>query len=100
MVSTKNRNLWPNPTFRPCAEHSFRILSQLIRFVRFDGKSVNCRLPVLFIYLFYFIKLRPTITHKEKEKEEEAKEKNKNKNKKQKTDSKTKNKMARGAATA
>ena len=54
----------------------------------------------LFIYLF--IKLRPSITYKEKEKEEEAKKKQKTKNKKKQQQKQTEkqNKMARGATTA
>jgi len=45
LVSTNNhRDLWRDSIFWPSPEHSFRIFSQSIRFVRFDGKSVNADL--------------------------------------------------------
>jgi len=55
--------------------------------------------PTIFIYLF--IKLRPSITYKEKQIEEEAKKKTKqNKTKQKKRQTAQQNKMTRGAATA
>ena len=35
----RDRELWQDPIFWACAEYSFRIRSQSVRFARFDGKS-------------------------------------------------------------